>query len=422
MQVDGSTSLSPCRKLPTAERASSRSRISRAWLFLALGALLALAIIAGCASPPHPRHHPMPPIARRTDPEGAPRPIGATASLDLSAMSDLETLIPTLARSRVVLVGETHDRLDHHLVQLEIIRGLHAIHPELAIGMEAFQQPFQRHLDDYVAGELGERELLRRTEYHRRWGYDFRLYQPILDYAREHRLPVVALNLPVEITRKVGERGIEGLIEEERAAIPAEIDRSDSAYQKRLEEIFEQHPQREGRGFDRFLEVQLSWDEGMAECAARFLESHPQHKMVILAGSGHLAYGSGIPRRVVRRIQVDTATLLSGWEGEIEPGLADYLLFPQERHLPAAGRIGAMLGEDRGSLEIVSCASGSGCEKAGLEAGDRILSVERQPVASIADLKGVLWDRSPGDRIQVEIRRRRWLSGARRLTLEVALQ
>ena len=364
----------------------------------------------------------MPTISRRPEPERAPRPIGATASLDLSAMSDLETLIPTLAQSRVVLVGETHDRLDHHLVQLEIIRGLHAIHPELAIGMEAFQQPFQRHLDDYVAGELGERELLRKTEYHRRWGYDFRLYKPILDYAREHRLPVVALNLPVELTRKVGERGIEGLSAEERAGIPGEIDRSDSAYQKRLEEIFEQHPQMEGRGFDRFLEVQLLWDEGMAECTARFLESHPQHKMVILAGSGHLAYGSGIPRRLVRRIQVDTATLLSGWEGEIEAGLADYLLFPQERHLPPAGRIGALLDEDRGSIEITSCASGSSCEKAELKAGDQILSVEGQPVASMADLRGVLWDRSPGDRIQVEIRRKRWLSGARRLTLEVALQ
>jgi S1-C subfamily serine protease len=81
-----------------------------------------------------------------------------------------------------------------------------------------------------------------------------------------------------------------------------------------------------------------------------------------------------------------------------------------------------MLGEDRGILEIVSCASGSGCEKAGLEAGDRILSVEGQPVASMSDLKGVLWDRSPGDRIQVEIRRRRWLSGERRLTREVVLQ
>jgi hypothetical protein len=40
----------------------------------------------------------------------------------------------------------------------------------------------------------------------------------------------------------------------------------------------------------------------------------------------------------------------------------------------------------------------------------------------MADLKLVMWDKSPGDRITVKIRRRRWLSGARQLTREVVLQ
>ena len=105
----------------------------------------------------------------------------------------------------MVLIGETHDRFDHHLIQLEIIRGLHAIDLRIAIGMEAFQQRFQRHLDDYVAGKLSEPELLRETEYYRHWGFDFRLYQPILSFAREHGLPLVALNPPAELTRKVGD-------------------------------------------------------------------------------------------------------------------------------------------------------------------------------------------------------------------------
>jgi len=363
----------------------------------------------------HPGEH-------HAKPEEVLRPIGATPSLDLSALSDLETLIPTLADRRVVLIGEIHDRFDHHLIQLEIIRGLHAVHPKIAIGMEAFQQPFQRHLDDYVAGKLSESEFLRETEYYGNWRFDYRLYEPILSYARENRLPLVALNLPVELVRKVGRQGIDGLSDEERAEIPDEIDRSDSAYQRRLEEIFEQHPNVEGQSFDHFLDAQLLWDEGMAERAANFLESHPEYTMVILAGSGHLAYGSGIPRRLVRRIPVSTAIVLAGWAGELEPGLADYLLFPQERELPAAGRIGAFLDEAEGRFEISSCAPGSGCEKAGLKAGDQILSVDGQPVTNMADLMLVMWDKLPGDRITMEIRRKRWLSGTRQLTREVVLQ
>jgi uncharacterized iron-regulated protein len=353
---------------------------------------------------------------------GAQPPIGTTPALDLGAASTLEALIPALAERRVVLIGETHDRFDHHLIQLEIIRGLHAIHPKLAIGMEAFQQPFQRHLDDYVAGKLSERELLRATEYYQRWRFDFRLYQPILDFARENRLPVIALNLPSELTREVGRRGIDALSEEERKQLPDEIDRSDRAYQRRLEDIFEQHPKRGDGSFERFLEVQLLWDEGMAERAALYLDSHPEDSMVILAGSGHLAYGSGIPRRLVRRIPVSTAIVLSDWAGEVGPEVADYLMLPERRDLPAAGQIGALLNRGEGRLEVRSCAPGSACEAAGLKPRDEILSIDGQPVGEMADLRLVMWDKEPGDRIHLEILRKRWRLAPRRLTREVTLQ
>ena len=61
--------------------------------------------------------------------------------------------------------------------------------------MEMFQQPFQRYLDEYVAGSIDEQTMLRATEYYRRWRMDFRHYAPILRYAREHGLPVIALNV-----------------------------------------------------------------------------------------------------------------------------------------------------------------------------------------------------------------------------------
>ena len=40
----------------------------------------------------------------------------------------------------------------------------------------------------------------------------------------------------------------------------------------------------------------------------------------------------------------------------------------------------------------------------------------------MADLKLVMWDKSPGDRIEMEIRRKRWLAGPRQLTREIVLQ
>lgn len=325
-----------------------------------------------------------------------------------------------LADKRVVFVGETHDRLDHHLTQLEIIRRLHALHPRLAIGMEAFQQPFQAVLDDYIAGNLSERELLRDSEYYTRWRFDFRLYAPILRYAREHQLPVVALNLPVELTRKVGREGHAALTEAERAGLPAGIDRSDTGYEQRLREVFNHHPAG-GRSFDNFLEVQLLWDEGMAERAADYLLSHPDYHMVVLAGSGHIARGSGIPRRLERRLQANSAIVLNGWEGELSPDLADFILLSEPRALPPSGKFGLLLESENPVPVVMACMPDSPCTRAGLEQGDRFLSIDGEPIEDMTDLRLAMWDKLPGDTVTLEVSRKRWFSAPQQLSYRIEL-
>ncbi len=348
--------------------------------------------------------------------------IAATPALDLKALSDLDTVIARLADTRVVFVGEQHDRYEHHLTQLEIIRRLQQRHPQLAIGMEVFQQPFQPYLDAYVAGEISEEELLRNTEYYSRWGLDFRLYAPILRYARDQRLPVVALNLPREVTRQVGQGGIESLGEQDRAQLPAEIDRSDTDYEQRLSQVFGRHPHGTGQSFEHFLEVQLLWDEGMAQRAADYLKAHPQQRMVVLAGNGHLAYGSGIPQRLLRRLPASSAIVLNGWQGGIEARLADFLLFPEVQSLPPAGRLGAMLDEQGDRLSVAACEPDSPCQVVGLKPGDRLVSIDGQTITGLTDLKLALWDKQPGDRVTLGVRRKRWIFPRKALTVDVELQ
>lgn len=357
----------------------------------------------------------------QTAPAEAP---GETPVLDLNAFSTVEQLIPRLAGKRVVFVGEQHNRLGHHLIQLEILRRLHEQHPQLklAIGMETFQQPFQQYLDEYVAGSITEQEMLRATEYYDRWRMDYRLYAPILRYAQDHGLPVIALNLPSELTRKVGRTGLAGLTPQERDRLPAEIDRSDAAYEQRVREVFELHPNDNDQPFEHFLEVQLLWDEGMAERAAGFLQAHPEHLMVVLAGAGHLAYGSAIPERLTRRLAADTTTILNNWPGVIEPGLADFLLLPAEHSLPPAGKIGMVLDVQDDGIKVAACFEDSPCSAANIKAGDRLAAIDAAPVNTAADVPLALWDKQPGDSVTVRIERKRWPFPARTLTHEVTLK
>jgi uncharacterized iron-regulated protein len=248
------------------------------------------------------------------------------------SLLDLASIVPALAERRVVFVGEQHHRYDHHLNQLAIIRGIHARHADLAVGLEFFQHTDQPHLDAYIAQDIDEMEMFRRTRFKERWSVDSRHYAPILRYAREHGIPLVGLNLPDDLVSKVRRHGIAGLDAEDRALVP-EIDRSDEEYRERLRRIYGTHPPTL-RDFERFVEVQLLWDEAMAARAAGYLKAHPGRRMVILAGNVHVAYGSGIPRRLHRRLAVDYAIVVQGVDRGVEPGIADYLLISDDIPLP----------------------------------------------------------------------------------------
>lgn len=347
-----------------------------------------------------------------------------TRVLDLDALTDMDWLIDRIADRRVIFIGESHDRYEDHLNQLAVIAGLHARGKPLAIGMEFFQQPFQGAIDAYIAGEIDEAEFLRRTQYFDRWRFDYRLYRPILTFAREQGIPVIALNLEAELTRRVGEVGIAGLSAEERARIPAEIDRGDAVYRERLEAVFAMHPSERRQDIEHFIEVQLLWDEGMAERAARYLEANPRRTLVILAGSGHIEYGQGIPNRLTRRADVPTATLLSGAQRPLDPTAADYFLYPAEVRLPKSGLLGVML-ESAGDAEgarVQGFGDSSGAKDAGMKEGDRIVRIGEQAVSNYADVRIALIDGKPGEILPVEVMRKRKRGADERLTLQVELR
>lgn len=395
------------------------------WIFLTI---LVLQGLSACQVKPQHGHAPPHAAAdKKNQPHEAEEPAeeeeemkAAGFVIDLRNLPTLDDIVSELATDRVVYVGEAHTTYGHHLSQLEIIRRLHEMDSNIAIGMEFFQQPFQQHLDDYIAGRLDEKEMLRKTEYYIRWAYDYRHYKPILDYAREHGIPLIALNLPKEITRKVGAEGMDALTEEERAQIPDDIDESDSRYKKRIKSVFYQHPHGEGRTFENFMQVQLLWDEGMAERAAAYLLQHPKRRLVILAGIGHLVEGTGIPQRLNRRVPVKSSIVLPAGSVEVRPGVSDFLLYPEDAKLPPAGRMGILLAEG-GKAVVRGVLPDSPADQAGLKKEDVILSLNGVSTEMLVDFRIFLMDKNPGDRLDVLVRRKGFFFGENEIVLELEL-
>lgn len=215
-----------------------------------------------------------------------------------------DSALGKMADASVVYLGETHNSKADHAAQLEIIEALSAQN-DIAIALEMFQRPFQPVLDAYLAGEITEAELVAQSEYETRWGFDWEFYAPIVRYAQNNQIPLIALNTPSEITRQVASEGLESLNGQDFQFVPSidEIDLSNQAYRELLQTVFSAHGAHgNSDGFENFFAAQVLWDETMADGVARQLSAEPDRQIVAIVGEGHVGYGHGIPDRVRRRL------------------------------------------------------------------------------------------------------------------------
>ncbi|HEX9714647.1 MAG TPA: ChaN family lipoprotein, partial [Desulfurivibrionaceae bacterium] len=334
-------------------------------------------------------------------------------------------IMEQLADKRVVYVGESHTRNEDHLLQLRVIRALFAQNPKLAIGMEMFSQEAQPVLDRYVAGELSEREFLKQSGYFSKWGFDYRLYREIINFARRHKLPIVALNLEKEIVSKVFKQGVAALSAEEVAKIPADRDLTIPGYRERISEVFAMHGQHsKPEQLNGFFQAQALWDETMAESVTSFLTAHPKTRMAVLAGQGHTDKATAIPPRVARRMpSIRQAVILNSEAEELDQAEADYLIFSKPVELPPAAILGVMLANTPDGPLVEGLSEKSKAGAAGIREKDVILALDDEPVATIDDLKIILLGKEIGKPVTVRIKRKSggWFKQESVLSIPVGL-
>jgi uncharacterized iron-regulated protein len=229
------------------------------------------------------------------------------AALDLAEqrllrLSDRSTLrfaeiIEEVRGVPLLFVGELHDQPAHHWAQLQVIRALHEAEVPAAVGIEMFRAADQETLDAWVRGEIPEEEFV--PVFLDNWGPPWSLYAGIFLYCREHEIPMIGLNLPRAIPRRVSQEGFGSLPPEQRRELPSVKCDVDEVYEQFLRGSMEMAAKGELE-YDHYCEAQLLWDSVMASHVLRFLENHPDTTLVVLAGTGH-AWKRGIPARVQRR-------------------------------------------------------------------------------------------------------------------------
>lgn len=324
-------------------------------------------------------------------------------------------LLERMADKQVILLGEIHDRADDHRWQLDMLTALRQQQPDMAIGFEMFPRRLQPVLDQWVAGRLEEAEFLRQAEWDKVWSFDAQLYLPLFRFAREHKLPMLALNVDRELVKQVSAAGWDAVPEDKREGVgqPAPLL---PEYRQELRATFDQHPAfKSGKldaetQFTRFVEAQTLWDRAMAEGIARFQQGRPGTRVVGILGAGHIRYGYGVPHQLRHLGQDRHASLVTQPSdhdcGDITAGMADavYLIPPQPDPFPPP-RLGIAMKVVEDGVMIEKVMPDSLAQKTGLMNDDVILQAAGTKVASIEDMRGHVQRQPPGTWLPLLIRR-----------------
>jgi len=217
------------------------------------------------------------------------------------APATLQTVPDPLPVARqVVLLGEEHDRDADHRWQLATIERLYEANPALVLGFEMFPRGDQPVLDRWVEGRLTEADFLSQTDWKRVWGFPAGLYLPIFRFARDHHIPMVALNVSHALVHQVAQVGWEKVPVAAREGVGTPAAPS-SAYQASLKDAMSGHAMSGNGGpamtparLQHFIEAQSVWDRAMAEGIA----AQRPRQVVAIMGAGHLQDRNGVPHQL----------------------------------------------------------------------------------------------------------------------------
>ncbi len=146
------------------------------------------------------------------------------------------SLIKQANTSDVVLFGEFHNNPISHWLQLAVTKDLHKT-KNLILGAEMFEADNQDALNKYLSGEITQKGLDTMA---RLWNNYKTDYAPLVNFAKENKLPFIATNIPRRYASMVNKKGfavLDTLSNEAKACIaplPMPYDSTLATYQNIL--------------------------------------------------------------------------------------------------------------------------------------------------------------------------------------------
>jgi uncharacterized iron-regulated protein len=225
----------------------------------------------------------------------------------------MEDVVAAMSAVDVVFIGEEHtDSVAHRLeaLLLEETHRQYAGSRPVSLSLEMFSRDVQYIVDEYLQGLITEEHFMGSAN---PWDNYEEAYRPLVEYAREHGLPLLASNAPrryVNLVARLGPTSLNILSLEAKATLPPLPYRGPSAaYQEKWNRLMtgEPHPQTPsdtshhaaaGPGISNMLYAQVLWDAAMAYSIAEHLAGNPNVLVLHVTGSFHVEERTGTPEQL----------------------------------------------------------------------------------------------------------------------------
>jgi uncharacterized iron-regulated protein len=190
-----------------------------------------------------------------------------------------------MADADVLFFGEEHNDSAAHHLEDKIFRALHAQYGEkVVLSMEMFETDGQLVLNEYLANTIDEARFSRDI---RLWN-NYKDYRPMIEYAKQNKIPVIAANPPrryVNLVTRRGMRSLDSLSKDAKKYLPPlPYDTLSGRYREKFMDIMKGSP---GSSSQNIYYSQSLWDAGMAYSIYSFLKKNKRKKVFHCVGGFH---------------------------------------------------------------------------------------------------------------------------------------
>lgn len=247
-------------------------------------------------------------------------------------MVELNTELSTLQPGTILLFGEQHGLLSQQKRQMLVLQSLRDSGKKIHVGMEFLNYPFQSLVDDFRLGLLNETDFLKGVG----WGQTpFQFYrEQILFTKTDFQESTWAINAPAFLTKKVAQKGLASLSEEDKMWLAPDFALGRDTYRERFKEALPHLPN--PNQFDNYFAAQSIWDDTMAWKALSIMSQDPQAILVIIVGEFHVQYGGGLEDRLRARGFTKIKSISSLESSHYESGEIENAISPSPIYGPRA--------------------------------------------------------------------------------------